>query len=208
MRALTDTRARLLKVALELIWRSSYHATGVDLICATAKVKKGSFYHFFASKEELAIAALDAQWAEFKPGFDTVFAGDVPPLERLVRFLRHGIDEQKRLHGETGFVCGCPLFTLGAEIGTQQPKLRAKVDELLQEHHGYVERAIRDAHATGAIHAPDAARKARMLTDYFEGVLTRARIMNSLAPLEEGEEAMFEILGATRQVRAVPDLPT
>lgn len=194
----SETRSKLLHVALELIWRSSYHATGVDRICATAGVNKGSFYHFFATKEDLAVAALDAQWEEFRPHFDAIFAAHVPPLERLQRFVREGIDEQRRRHAELGFVCGCPLFTLGAEIGTQQPKLRAKVDEVLQAHARYLERAIADAAAAGLVHAPDPARKARMLSDYFEGVLTRARIMNSLAPLEEGETALFEILGVDR----------
>ena len=44
----TDTRERLLKTASDLIWSNSYHATGVDRICAESGVKKGSFYHFFA----------------------------------------------------------------------------------------------------------------------------------------------------------------
>lgn len=190
-----DTRARLLQVATDLIWRSSYHATGVDLICATAGVNKGSFYHFFASKEELAIAAIDAQWAEFRAELEQIFAPSQPALERLRRFIRAGIDQQRRMYADAGCVCGCPLFTLGAEIGTQQPRLRQKVDEVLQAHQQYVTVAIRDAHAAGLIEAPDPARKARILSDYFEGVLTRARIMNSLVPLEEVESACLEILG-------------
>ena len=78
-----DTRERLLQTAADLIWTSSYHATGVDRICETAGVHKGSFYHHFESKEELAIAALDDQWTRMKPRVDAIFSPANRPLERL-----------------------------------------------------------------------------------------------------------------------------
>ncbi|MBK7876054.1 MAG: TetR family transcriptional regulator [Planctomycetes bacterium] len=191
-----DTRARLLHTAADLIWRSSYHATGVDRICETAGVKKGSFYHFFASKEELAIAAIDEQWEVYKPRIDDLFASSRPPLDRLRLWAREMIAKQNEKRAETGCVCGCPLFSLGSEIGTQAPKLRAKVEELLATKVAYVEGALRDAHAAGLVQAPDPARKARILVDFVEGAMTRARIVNDLEPLAELEELVLEIVGA------------
>jgi TetR/AcrR family transcriptional repressor of nem operon len=199
------TRERLIATVLELMWRSSYHATGVEQICKASGVNKGSFYHFFASKEELAIAALESKWAEHEPRMDEIFSPTVRPLERLRRFLAWGIAEQERARAEFGFVCGCPLFTLGAEIGTQQPALRAKIDEHLSRQLRYLESAIRDAHAAGDISAPDAGRKARIALAYIEGLLTQARIMNDLRPLSECEAGVMEILGApARPARAAP----
>lgn len=191
-----DTRARLLHTAADLIWRSSYHATGVDHICATAGVKKGSFYHFFASKEELAIAAIDEQWALYRPRIEAVFSSAHPPLERLRLWARDVLEKQHEKLAETGRVCGCPLFALGSEIGPQAHALRAKVEEILDARLTHVEGAIRDAHAAGHVHAPDPARKARILVDFVEGAMTRARIVNDLAPLEGLEELVLEIVGA------------
>ena len=52
-------KERLTEAALDLIWHNSYGATSVDAICERAGAAKGSFYYFFKSKSELAIAALD-----------------------------------------------------------------------------------------------------------------------------------------------------
>lgn len=190
-----DTRERLLRTAADLIWRSSYHATGVDRICETAGVKKGSFYHFFATKEDLAIAALEAQWATLRPRIEQIFAPDRPPLDRLREYAREVLARQTEKQAETGCVCGCPLLALGSEMGTQRSALRAKVEELLDLRQVYVERAIRDAHAAGDLVAPDPARKARLVVDFVEGALTRARITNDLAPIRGLEGLVLEILG-------------
>jgi TetR/AcrR family transcriptional regulator, transcriptional repressor for nem operon len=195
MQKTSDTRARLLHTAADLIWRSSYHATGVDQICEVAGVKKGSFYHFFPSKEDLAIAAIDAGWAQYRPRIEAAFSSARPPLERLRLWAREVLQRQREKRAETGCVCGCPLFALGAEIGPNAPRLRAKVEELLDLRAAYVEGAIRDAHAAGFVHAPDAARKARILVDFVEGAITRARIVNDLAPVEGLEELVLEVLG-------------
>ena len=58
MPRVSNTRERLTDAAMDLIWENSYAATSVDAICDRAGVKKGSFYYFFKSKSELAVAAL------------------------------------------------------------------------------------------------------------------------------------------------------
>ena len=104
--------------------------------------------------------------------------------------------EPELLKAKFGQVLGCPLFTLGSEICTQEKGLREKIQEVLDCHQRYITSAVREAHSAGLIDAPDAAAKARMLTAYFEGVLTQARILNSLEVLKEIPEGVLSILGA------------
>jgi len=52
-----NSRTRLLAATVDLVRANGYAATRVDEICAAAGVTKGSFFHHFESKEELAIAA-------------------------------------------------------------------------------------------------------------------------------------------------------
>jgi len=92
-------------------------------------------------------------------------------------------------------VLGCPLFSLGAEVSSQDAPLRKKVREILDYKCKYLETAIRDAHAAGLIHAPDAASKAKTLFAYYQGLLTQARIENNLESLRGAYQGTLDLLG-------------
>ncbi len=192
-----DTKERLLEAALELIWESSYAATSVDSICAAANVKKGSFYYFFASKSELAIAALEASCKEKKPLLDALFSPTTPPLQRLSGYFDYVLERQTKLKEVRGCVLGCPLFSVGCEISTRDEAIRMKVRELLDYTVKYFESAIRDAHAEGVIDAPDALFKANILFAMYQGSLTQARIQNSLEPIRDLHRSAFLWLRAS-----------
>jgi TetR/AcrR family transcriptional regulator, transcriptional repressor for nem operon len=197
-----DTRQRLLDAAIQLVWESSYAAASVDLICQAAEVRKGSFYHFFESKSDLAIAALRADWESKKPKMDALFSPTVAPLTRLKNCFEQVYQRQAEVKKECGRVLGCPLFTLGCEISTQDSAVCEVVKSIIGEYQKYFESAIRDAHSEGSIDAPNAQIKARCLFSYFEGALARARIQNDVEPLEELFPTTLRLLGARTAVSA------
>jgi TetR/AcrR family transcriptional repressor of nem operon len=198
MEIISDPKHRFIDAVRELIWTGSYGSTTIDQICEKAGVKKGSFYYFFDSKATLAEAALDAEWQKKRVALDQIFSPTVPPLDRFRRFYEYIYNHQSELRAKCGCVLGCPLFALGSEVCTQEPRLGTKVQELLGYWRRYLESAIRDAHAAGLIDAPDAEGKARMLFAYQEGMLTQARIQNDLAVLREMERGTVAMLGVTQ----------
>lgn len=195
MPRISDAKLRLMEAARTLIWENSYGSTSVDAICAKAGVQKGSFYHFFASKSELATEALEADWREKRAALDETFSSTRPPLERLCNYFDLVYQRQAAAHAKCGVVLGCALFSLGCEVSTQDPAIRAKIQEILEGRVKYFESAVRDAHAEGSIHAPDARKKARMLFAFFQGTLTQARILNDLELLREAKWAALDLLG-------------
>src|SRR3954451_4763938 len=109
----SDAKEKLLAVAFELIWDSSYGSVSVDQICERAKVNKGSFYYFYQTKADLAVAAYDAHWKCRQPDMDRMFSPQVPPLERLSKWCSYMYCAQKEKSEKFGHVCGCPYASIG-----------------------------------------------------------------------------------------------
>jgi TetR/AcrR family transcriptional repressor of nem operon len=199
----STAKERLTDAVLRMIWANSYGATSVDAICEEAGVKKGSFYYFFKSKSDLAAAALDADWKKHQVQLDGIFSPTVPPLERLERYFEFTYKRLVEIKKECGAVLGCPLYTLGSEVCTQDTALRNKIQQILDRKTTYFESAIRDAHAQGLIEAPDAKTKARTLFMFIQGALTQARIQNNVEVLRDVYPNALDLLGATK----VPSAP-
>src|SRR6266446_2952487 len=195
MGRVSDAKVRLMDAVLELIWAGSYGSTTIDHICEKAGVKKGSFYYFFDSKADLALTAIEGEWKTRRTELDSIFSPTVPPLDRIRNYCEYGYRFQAEIKAKFGVVLGCPLFSLGAEVSTQENRLQKKIQEILDYKRKYLETAIRDAHAAGLIHAPDAAAKARALFVYYQGLLTQARIQNNLEILREAIRGTFDLLG-------------
>jgi TetR/AcrR family transcriptional repressor of nem operon len=202
MGRVSDAKERLMEAVRELIWTGSYGSTTIDHICDKAGVKKGSFYYFFDSKADLAVAAIDDDWPRRRVELDALFSSTIPPLERLRKYCDFSYRFQAEITRKFGCVLGCPQFSVGAEVSTQEDRVQKKIQEILDYKEKYFESTIRDAHAAGLIQAPDAAAKARVLFAYYEGLLTQARIQNDLSVLREMEQGTMSLLGVKEPAAA------
>ncbi|MFZ5494249.1 MAG: TetR/AcrR family transcriptional regulator [Verrucomicrobiota bacterium] len=195
----SDANERLMDAALDLIWEESYGAVTIDDICKRADVKKGSFYYFFSSKSELAIAALERMWQEeSKPRMDGIFSPSIDPLARLRTYLAGMYDFQAELKRQHGKVLGCPVMSVGSETCTcdEEAAIGNKVRELFARKRRYYESAIRDAQAEGLLEPGDPAQKATALAGLIEGTLTQARILNDAEILRSLPDMALRLLGA------------
>jgi TetR/AcrR family transcriptional repressor of nem operon len=182
--------------AHELIWGFSYGSVTIEAICERAKVKKGSFYYFFNSKSELAIAAIAAYRAERVKTVMSFFQPGASALEPIWKYLDYVTEEQIKAYEENGQVLGCPLFTLGSEICTQDERLRLVIQELLTSGAKFFEDCLRDAGVRGEIERKNIELKARLLWAFYEGTLTRARIENNPELVRNLCSDAMELVGA------------
>jgi TetR/AcrR family transcriptional regulator, transcriptional repressor for nem operon len=195
MGRVSDARQRLMEAVSELIYSGSYGATTIDQICEKANVKKGSFYYFFKSKADLAEAALEVGWQKHQAELDKVFSATLKPVERFNRFCEMTVQEQSGMLKKHGYVLGCPLCTLGAEVSTQEQNLREKCDFIMRKIRLYIETAIRDGQADGSFAVRDVHATTEVLFSYMEGLLTQARIQNNIELFKGMRDGIFIILG-------------
>ncbi len=193
----SDANQRLMTAALDLMWEEGYSAVTIDEICSRADVRKGSFYYFFKSKAELAIASLEKLWVdEWKPRLDREFSASVAPLDRITNYLNGLHARQAENIKQHGKVLGCPVGSMGCEVSTLEAEVNAKVREIIAMKRRYFETAIRDGMADGSISPGDPAQKAQSLEFLMQGALSEARIMNSAEILRTLPSSVFEMLKA------------
>ena len=181
--------------SLNLIWKSSYGSVSVDDICKQADVKKGSFYHFFKSKSELTVAAMEEHWKFLKESYDKSFSASLKPLERFKAVCRNSIIVQQEKYKEFGHVCGCPCVSMGSEICGIDDNLRSKSAEISMLSISYFKNAIIEAVANGDIENCDPEAKANAIYSYMIGVMIQARVRNDLKVLEGLESGIMQMLG-------------
>ncbi len=196
-RAPTNTKEKLIQTATELIWSESYNAVSVDEICKKADVKKGSFYHYFPSKVDLALETMNACMEETKLQYDEIFASEHPPFERFKRMVQHVIEQQRTISEELGHVCGCPFATLGSELAPQDEGVGKKIASICAKKTRYYEDALRDLATLELIDpSTDVAKKADEIFAFIIGQLIMARIKNDLGFIENNmEDALFDLIG-------------
>lgn len=190
----SDARERLVESARQLMHERGYTAVGVAELCDKAQVNKGSFYHLFPSKQDLALEVIDAFWADSARFLDEMVAGDGPPLDRLRRFFEAVPAHQRRIGKEHG-VAGCPIGTLAQEMSSQDPVLRKRLAEVLERQVAKFERVIAEAVGRGDLPRLDARRAALALTSLHQGALLLAKTWNDADSLKGLGEDALRLLG-------------
>ena len=202
----SDADQRLMDAALALIWEESYGSVTIDDICKRADVKKGSFYYFFHSKAELAVAALEKLWkTEWKPTLDAVFSSSVEPLDRLTKYFETIYSFHNEIWMRNGKVLGCPVCTVGSEVSTREVDVSATIRDIMSRKRRYYESAIRDAVAQGVIEPCDPAQGSLAIFALIEGLVSQARIMNDTEVLRKLPAMALGILKVKPTGSPVPE---
>jgi TetR/AcrR family transcriptional regulator, transcriptional repressor for nem operon len=174
-----STRERITATALDLFHANGYSATGVLDITKAAGVPKGSFYHFFQSKEALAAETVRLYQASLK-----VELLDPPKLSPLRRIRQH-LEYRTNLAAAEGFKRGCLLGNFSNEMPSQSEAVTAVVEQALEHWSRKLAAAIAAAQEAGEIsNQGDPGRLAGFIIAGFEGAMARAKLTHSRTPLD------------------------
>jgi TetR/AcrR family transcriptional repressor of nem operon len=181
-----DSYFRILEAARDLIYGSSYADVGVQAICEKAHVQKGSFYHFFKSKQELTLAVIDNFFEGFKEGIiKEAFDPALAPSQRFKRLFQLAIERQQTLHEQTGHILGCPFGNLATEMATSDEVIRCKIDGLFDKLQGLIRDTLQEAIDKGEMEDMNVDATAEAMLAYFEGLMLLAKTRNDPGVLRE-----------------------
>lgn len=165
------TRTKLLEAAFAVIRSKGYAATTVDDICGEAGLSKGSFFHQFASKEDLAVAAAQ-HWSETTGALFEAAPYHAPadPVERLLAYVAF---RREIIQGELPDFT-CLVGTMAQEVYGTNPKIQKACWESI---HGHAETLVPDIEAAMRERGIDADWTAESLALHTQAVLQGAFIL-------------------------------
>lgn len=184
-----DTRSEIIRIGTDLIARQGFNATGIESILKEAGVPKGSFYHYFKSKEEFGLAVIDHFAERFEQRLDTFLKDDeVMPLHRIRNFLESGLMRIEQNQCSKG----CLIGNLGQELADLNDRFRARLEEIFQMWKGRFAACLRDAQSSGGLtNDLDPDLLAGVVLSGWEGAILRAKVMKSPQPLRDFIEILF-----------------
>lgn len=185
-----DTRERILAAGAELFGKKGFNGCGLSEVLQQAGVPKGSFYHYFASKEEFGVVlierARDEYLAELKP---VLSDRRMSPIKRLRAVFEHTRD----CCAQSGPTVECLIPKLALETANLSEPVHAAVRCAYQQWCALLAQVIREAQAAGEIEVHhDADRLANVLVMLWEGAAIRMQIDRTIDPLNDFLTFVFD----------------
>ncbi len=190
-----DRRQTLIKAAEHLFVTHGYDAVTVDTLCKQTQSSKGSFYHFFTSKEDLAINMVNEVWHRTQARMTETFAPHVTPLDAITNELQHTY----ALRSDSRQLTGCPIGSLSGSMGRHE-KIRRRLNFALNH--------MRQFYATAFIHAvnngslsekADPEALADLMLATVQGIGVVARSTNSITRVRQMADHVLTLLAQMKE---------
>lgn len=185
-----NTRQHVLETGQRIIAGKGFASVGLNEILTAAGVPKGSFYHYFESKEQYGQALLEDYFARYLADLDALFAAEaLTAQERLACYWQRWLDKQAACAEQQ-----CLVVKLGGEVADLSDPMR----ETLRDGTGQIVSRIARLLETGitdrSIPPLDAAATAQTLYQLWLGASLLAKLQRQAQPLENALQFTRQLL--------------
>ena len=184
---MTSKRVPILEATKDLLWDIGYDSMSPQRVLEKSGAGKGSLYHHFGGKADLARAALDEMAQEMCDHFDEVFARAPPPLGALRAYLTQERAGQK----------GCRLGRLAYESIIAEEALREPLTRYFDHVLAGVTQTLRAAITAGEVRPEIAVEEiATLIIASIQGGYALSRIHNDPTYVEKATRGALFMLNA------------
>lgn len=187
-----DTRKALIEAGAEVMIEKGYTNCGIQEVLSQVGVPKGSFYHYFDSKESFALAIIEEFDRDFL-AFLLPILGDKSqsPKERLRTFCV----AKRECMREASCRKGCLIGNLSQEMSDQSETLRQALSEVMTKRLDIFAECIEEGQRLGELsQSIDSRTLADLFLSSWEGAMMRAKTIKTLEPLDVFISLMFELV--------------
>lgn len=173
----TDTREKILSSAEQLIYQNGIHATGMDLLVKTSGVARKSIYRYFATKDDVAAAALNERDERWMHWFRTESDKGDTPQDRILNMftvLRGWFESE-------GFR-GCAFINTAGEVGDPDDPVRQIAKLHKQKLLDYT------LELTEQLNIEQPVALARQLLILLEGAITMSYVMGDCSAADSAKD--------------------
>lgn len=190
-----QTKSHILLSGRRLIARKGFTGVGLSEILAAADIPKGSFYHYFGSKESYGRELIGQYVAEYLAVLERIFQTDGRTArERLLTYWGHWLETQCCEIDEHK----CLVVKLSAEVADLSDDMRLALHDGTGAFMARIAAVIREGIAEGSLHTVlEPGRTAQMLYQLWLGA-------SLLGKLSRGREALDSAMEVTRRVLVAP----
>ena len=187
-----DVRGNILETGRRIMAARGFTAVGLNEILAEAGVPKGSFYHYFASKEAFGEAMLTAYFKGYLADLDrTLCRPGLTMAQRLMAYLQQWQETQ------SFFDCQgkCLAVKLAAEVADLSEAMRAALEQGTSGITRRLKRAIETGVAEGSLSVDeDPASVAQSLYQLWLGASLVVKIVRNVQPFDTAMMTTRQIL--------------
>lgn len=186
-----ETRLALIWCGTELLTERGFLSTGIEEILSRVGVPKGSFYHYFKSKQDFGVAVIENYVAFYDEKMTLIFDdASRSPLQRIQRFVDDGKGGMLRY----AFRRGCLIGNMGQELAGLNDDFRQRLEAVLLAWEARLKVCLDLAVSAGEISCTaDTAALANFFWIGWEGAILRAKLTQTTAPLDHFAGMFFSL---------------
>lgn len=191
-----DTREHILATGERLCMHRGFTGMGLSELLKTAEVPKGSFYHYFRSKEAFGVAMLERHFADYHQRLVQHFTQGAGNYRyRLLDYYQHTLTQ----FCQQGLISGCLTVKLSAEVCDLSEDMRTEMNKGASQIMALLAQALENGRREGCLKfSGEAEATAQVLYSLWLGANLQAKMARSSTPLESA-------LTHVRNLIAAPD---